>query len=298
MNMNEMLSSAREERKQAQNEIIKLEERLKQLLTQSDKRTSLISQVENLEHEHKACCDKLDLLHQNEDYAMGDLSWKFALTPQEMEILHVKRGWICYYWELAAKYGYKDAEAKHDHWKNLCLQYDSNVVVCAGEATSGKILNLGSSPVLDLNNVETEFIDSMDEVEMGMGELAIRKVEDFVAEKLGYPEKRSTDLGFPLSEEDQEVFEYIKLRQAWLIYFWGRAKAYALVNNAGVRLKFWKEEMEKFIDKPSRTCAMTVKQGLLQLRKLGIECKLWNALRDRSQGIIYRKDEWEDGQTS
>lgn len=67
---------------------------------------------------------------------MGNLSWKFALTPQEMvcraipviyilihilsiqtlisyysivsffqEILHVKRGWICYYWELAAKYG-------------------------------------------------------------------------------------------------------------------------------------------------------------------------------------------------
>lgn len=35
---------------------------------------------------------------------------------------------------------------------------------------------VGSSPVLDLNNVETEFIDSMDEVEMGMGELAIRKV--------------------------------------------------------------------------------------------------------------------------
>ncbi|CAK7340852.1 unnamed protein product [Dovyalis caffra] len=79
---------------------------------------------------------------------------------------------------------------------------------------------------------------------------------------------------FELSQEESED---VRFKQAWLTYFWRRAKNHGLEPDiAEERLQFW-------INHSSRSSlshdAVDVERGLTEIRKLGIENQLWQASR-------------------
>eukprot|EP00268_Persea_americana_P023459 TRINITY_DN23057_c0_g1_i8.p2 TRINITY_DN23057_c0_g1~~TRINITY_DN23057_c0_g1_i8.p2 ORF type:complete len:100 (+),score=29.35 TRINITY_DN23057_c0_g1_i8:117-416(+) len=87
---------------------------------------------------------------------------------------------------------------------------------------------------------------------------------------------------FELSPEESED---VLFKQAWLLYFWRRAKAHGLEEDlAEERLKFWSNLSAR---SPTSHDAIDVERGLGELRKLGIEQQLWEASRkDIDQATI------------
>ncbi|EPS67968.1 hypothetical protein M569_06807 [Genlisea aurea] len=85
-------------------------------------------------------------------------------------------------------------------------------------------------------------------------------------------------------EESEDVLfkepHHISL-QAWLTYFWRRAKVYGVeVEKADERLNFWNSRSGQA---PTSHDAVDVEQGLIELRKLEIERRLWESRRDIDQ---------------
>ncbi|OMO93742.1 hypothetical protein COLO4_16706 [Corchorus olitorius] len=79
---------------------------------------------------------------------------------------------------------------------------------------------------------------------------------------------------FELSEEEGED---VLFKQAWLTYFWRRAKVHGAEEDiAEERLQFW---INRSGQSPTSHDAVDVERGLLELRKLGIEQQLWEASR-------------------
>ncbi|KAG5537275.1 hypothetical protein RHGRI_024654 [Rhododendron griersonianum] len=71
--------------------------------------------------------------------------------------------------------------------------------------------------------------------------------------------------------------EDVLFKQAWLTYFWRRAKAHGVEEDiAEERLQFW---MSRVGQSPTSHDAVDVDRGLTELRKLGIEQQLWEASR-------------------
>ncbi|MQL78038.1 hypothetical protein Taro_010439 [Colocasia esculenta] len=90
--------------------------------------------------------------------------------------------------------------------------------------------------------------------------------------------KSSGDLKFVEAVElNQEESEDILFKQAWLIYFWRRAKSHGVEEElAEDRLEFWIGRSGQ----PSTSHdAVDVERGLNEMRKLGIEKLLWEASR-------------------
>ncbi|KAL0364388.1 UNVERIFIED_CONTAM: Coiled-coil domain-containing protein SCD2 [Sesamum angustifolium] len=84
----------------------------------------------------------------------------------------------------------------------------------------------------------------------------------------------STDLKRELSPQESED---VLFKEAWLTYFWRRAKAYGIEEEiANKRLKFW---ISRSGQSPTSHDAVDVEQGLMELRKLEIEHRLWEASR-------------------
>ncbi|KAL0357702.1 UNVERIFIED_CONTAM: Coiled-coil domain-containing protein SCD2 [Sesamum calycinum] len=74
-----------------------------------------------------------------------------------------------------------------------------------------------------------------------------------------------------------EESEDVLFKEAWLTYFWRRAKAYGIEEEiANKRLKFW---ISRSGQSPTSHDAVDVEQGLMELRKLEIEHRLWEASR-------------------
>ncbi|ONK58602.1 uncharacterized protein A4U43_C09F14750 [Asparagus officinalis] len=74
-------------------------------------------------------------------------------------------------------------------------------------------------------------------------------------------------------EEAEDVF----FKQAWLTYFWRRAKNHGVEDDiAEERLQFWISHIGQ---SPTSHDAVDVERGVLELRKLGIEQQLWEASR-------------------
>ncbi|XP_044483714.1 coiled-coil domain-containing protein SCD2-like [Mangifera indica] len=130
-------------------------------------------------------------------------------------------------------------------------------------------------------------IESMLLVEKGLRELASLKVEDAVAlamtlhrrsNHLKFDEvKLPTEGQFEAFELSQEESENTRFKQAWLIYFWRRAKNHGVEPDiADDRLQFWIEHSNCY---SSSHDAIEVEKGLTELRKLGLETQLWLASR-------------------
>ncbi|XP_024023703.1 coiled-coil domain-containing protein SCD2 isoform X2 [Morus notabilis] len=236
---------------------------------------------------------------ESEVKALRSMTQRMILTQKEMEEVVLKRCWLARYWGLAAKHGICPdiAVTKYEHWSSLApLPFE--VVVSAGQKAKEECREKGdadtekrSKLVQDLNDLTGEGnIESMLSVEMGLKELASLKVEDAIV--LAFPQQRRpnsarlsiADFKSPGDPKFMEAFELspeesedVLFKEAWLTYFWRRAQVNGLEEDiAKERLQFW---INRSAHSPTSHDAVDVEQGLMELRKYGIEHRLWEASR-------------------
>uniref|UniRef100_A0A0D9V9U1 Coiled-coil domain-containing protein SCD2 n=1 Tax=Leersia perrieri TaxID=77586 RepID=A0A0D9V9U1_9ORYZ len=225
---------------------------------------------------------------ETETKALRSMTQRMVLTQEEMEEVVLKRCWLSRYWGLAVQYGvYPEiAVSKHEHWSSLA-PLPLEVVLSAGEDDAQRRNKL----VRDMSDIMGEGnIESMLSVEMGLRELSSLKVEDAVVVALGQHRRPSivrqftSDFKSPGEPKYLEAFdlsheeaEDVSFKQAWLIYFWRRAKTHGIEEDiAEERLQFW---IGRNSQAPNSHDAIDVERGLTELRKLGIEQQLWEGSR-------------------
>ncbi|KAM7269081.1 hypothetical protein ACFE04_024578 [Oxalis oulophora] len=259
---------------------------------------ALRSQVENTRDEVTGVSKQLEGA-ESEVKSLRLMTQRMILTQQEMEEVVLKRCWLARYWGLAAKYGIcaDIAVSKYEYWSSLApLPFE--IVISAGQKAKEEFREKGevgiehrSKLVLDLSDLTGEGnIESMLSVEMGMKELSSLKVEDAIVGALAQQRRANSvrqSLSDPKSPGDPKFMEAFELspeesedvlfKEAWLTYFWRRAKAHGVEEFvAKERLEFW---IGRTRHSPSSYDVVDVEQGLMELRKLGIEHRLWEATR-------------------
>ncbi|OMO91368.1 hypothetical protein CCACVL1_07135 [Corchorus capsularis] len=277
---------------------------------------ALRSELENLKDGAATAVEQLREA-ESEAKALRSMTQRMILTQEEMEEVVLKRCWLARYWGLAVQHGIcaDIAVSKHEYWSALApLPFE--VVVSAGQKAKEEAWDRGggdpdrSKLARDLNDLTGEGnIESMLSVEMGLRELASLKVEDAVVHALGRHRRLSllhqsiSDSkspgdpklidAFELSEEEGED---VLFKQAWLTYFWRRAKVHGVEEDiAEERLQFW---INRSGQSPTSHDAVDVERGLFELRKLGIEQQLWEASRKEidqpSAGSLSNHKDFED----
>ncbi|OAY48025.1 coiled-coil domain-containing protein SCD2 isoform X1 [Manihot esculenta] len=250
---------------------------------------ALRSELESLQEGAAAAVEQFREA-ESEAKALRTMTQRMILTQEEMEEVVLKRCWLARYWGLAVKHGIcaDVAVAKHEHWSALApLPFE--VVISAGQKAKEEPLDRGgddpdrSKPARDMSDLTGEGnIETMLSVEMGLRELASLKVEDAVMLALALhrrPNLRSSldpkfIEAFELSEEEAED---VIFKEAWLTYFWRRAKVHGVEEDiAEERLQFW---ISRSGQSPTSHDAVDVERGLLELRRLSIEQQLWEASR-------------------
>lgn len=258
---------------------------------------SLRTQIENLKDEAVTAVEQLQEA-ESETKALKSMTQRMILTQEEMEEVVLKRCWLARYWGLAVQYGICTdiAVSKHELWSALApLPFE--VVISAGQKAKEESWERASSDpdrgkhARELSDLTGEGnIETMLSVEMGLRELASLKVEDAVV--LALAQQRRPNMvrqsisdskspgdpkfieAFELSEEEAED---VLFKEAWLTYFWRRAKVHGVEEDiAEERLQFW---ISRSGQPPTSHDAVDVERGLLELRKLGIEQQLWEASR-------------------
>ncbi|XP_050276105.1 coiled-coil domain-containing protein SCD2 isoform X2 [Quercus robur] len=254
---------------------------------------SLRSKVANAKDE---AADVMQQLHgaESDVKALRSMTQRMILTQKEMEEVVLKRCWLARYWGLAAKYGIcaDIAMSKYEHWSSLApLPFE--VVLSAGQKAkeeAGDDDPENRSKVQDYDLTGEGNIESMLSVEMGLKELASLKVEEAIVLSLAQQRRPNSarlsisDLKSPSDPKFMEAFELsaeesedVLFKEAWLTYFWRRAKAHGIEESiAKERLQFW---ISRSGHSPTSHDAVDVDQGLMELRKLGIEHRLWEASR-------------------
>ncbi|KAG5249635.1 coiled-coil domain-containing protein [Salix suchowensis] len=256
------------------------------------------SKIENAKDEAAVVVRQLQGA-ESEVKALRSMTQRMILTQKEMEEVVLKRCWLARYWGLAAKYGIcaDVAVSKHEYWSSLApLPFE--VVVSAGQKAKEECWEKGnedsekrSTLAHDLSDLTGEGnIESMLSVEMGLKELVSLKVEGAIVLALAQQRRANTlrlsisDIKSPGDPKYMEAFELspeesedVLFKEAWLTYFWRRAKAHGIEEEtAKERLKFW---ISRSAHSPSSHDAVNVEHGLIELRKLGIEHRLWEASR-------------------
>ncbi|KAG7025228.1 Coiled-coil domain-containing protein SCD2 [Cucurbita argyrosperma subsp. argyrosperma] len=271
-------------------------ESLKSEVQKSKEETAnVVQQLHGVEHDVKA---------------LRSMTQRMILTQKEMEEVVLKRCWLARYWGLAAKYGIclDIAVTKYELWSSLApLPFE--IVISAGQkakeefSQKGKFLFVPftapgdldtekrSTLVPDISDLTGEGnIESMLSVEMGLKELASLKVEEAIVLALAQQRRPNSarqslsDIKSPVDPKFMEAFELspeesedVLFKEAWLTYFWRRAKAHGIEEDiAKERLQFW---ISRGAHSPSSHDAVEVEQGLIELRKLGIERRMWEASR-------------------
>ncbi|XP_050886043.1 coiled-coil domain-containing protein SCD2 isoform X1 [Lathyrus oleraceus] len=262
--------------------------------------TFLQTEVEHAKVETEATVKQLNGA-ESEVKALRSMTQRMVLTQKEMEEVVLKRCWLARYWGLATKYGIcaDVAVSKYELWSSLApLPFE--IVVSAGQKAKEESWEKGddatekrSNLVPDLNDLTGEGnIESMLSVEMGLKELASLKVEDAIVQALAQQRRPSSnssrqlvlDIKSPGDPKFMEAFELspeesedVLFKEAWLTYFWRRAKAHGIEEDvAKERLLFW---IGRSRHSPTSHDAVDVEQGLWELRKLGIEHRLWEGSR-------------------
>ncbi|XP_060205392.1 coiled-coil domain-containing protein SCD2-like isoform X2 [Lycium barbarum] len=260
-----------------------------------DEITILRTEIENLKDDTANAMEQLQEA-ESEAKALRTMTQRMILTHEEMEEVVLKRCWLSRYWGLAVQYGIcaDIAGTKHEHWSSFApLPFE--VVISAGqkareESWSGGDDSDRSRRARDISDLSGEGnIESMLSVEMALRELASLKVEDAVILALAQQRRsnvvrQSSD---PKSSADPKLMEAYELSQeesedvffkeAWLTYFWRRAKVHCVEEDiAEERLQVW---IGRSGQTPTTHDAVDVERGLIELRKLGIEQQLWEASR-------------------
>ncbi|KAK9278207.1 hypothetical protein L1049_027768 [Liquidambar formosana] len=257
---------------------------------------TLRSEIENLKDEATTAVEQIREA-ESEAKALRSMTQRMILTQEEMEEVVLKRCWLARYWGFAVQHGIcaDIALSKHEHWSSLApLPFE--LVISAGQKAKEESWNKGSDDldrsklVRDLSDLTGEGnIETMLSVEMGLRELASLKVEDAVALAMAQHRrlnlvrqssdpKLSSDPKFMEAYElSQEESEDVLFKEAWLTYFWRRAKVHGVEEDiAEERLQFW---ISRSGQSPTSHDAVDVERGLVELRKLGIEQQLWEASR-------------------
>lgn len=277
--------------------------------------SSLHAEIENLKDETAGAIEQLREA-ESEAKALRTMTQRMILTHEEMEEVVLKRCWLARYWGLAVQHGIcaDVSVSKHEHWSSLApLPFE--VVISAGQKAREESWHGGgedsdrSKLVRDLNDLTGEGnIESMLAVEMGLREMASLKVEDAVVIALAQHRRPnlvrqsfsdSKSPGDPkfgdAFELSQEEAEDVSFKEAWLTYFWRRAKVHGVEEDiAEDRLHFW---INRSAQSPTSHDAVDVERGLTELRKLGIEQQLWEASRkeiDQSASLAVGKRDVEE----
>lgn len=259
--------------------------------------TTLRQELESAKEEVASAMDQLKEA-ESETKALRSMTQRTVLTQEEMEEVVLKRCWLARYWGLAVQYGvYPEiAVSKHEHWSSLA-PLPLEVVLSAGQKAKEEPRKQGDN-VQGRNKLAREMSDVMGEgniesmlsVEMGLRELSSLKVEDAVVVAVGQHRRPSivrqftSDFKSPGEPKYLEAFdlspeeaEDVSFKQAWLIYFWRRAKTHGVEEDiADDRLQLW---IGRNAQAPNSHDAIDVERGLTELRKLGIEQQLWEGSR-------------------
>ncbi|KAJ1254075.1 hypothetical protein BS78_K124500 [Paspalum vaginatum] len=272
--------------------------------------TTLRQELESAKEEAVSAIDQLKEA-ESETKALRSMTQRMVLTQEEMEEVVLKRCWLARYWGLAVQYGvYPEiAVSKHEHWSSLA-PLPLEVVLSAGQKAKEEPRKQGDDAqgrnklAREMSDIMGEGnIESMLSVEMGLRELSSLKVEDAVVVALGQHRRPSivrqftSDFKSPGEPKYLEAFdlspeeaEDVSFKQAWLIYFWRRAKTHGVEEDiADDRLQFW---IGRNAQAPNSHDAIDVERGLTELRKLGIEQQLWDGSRaDIDQASLAMENE-------
>ncbi|KAM7484010.1 hypothetical protein LguiA_000019 [Lonicera macranthoides] len=263
-----------------------------------DKIVHLRSEVKKAKDDAAVVLDQLQGI-DSEVKALHSMTQRMVLTENEMEEVVLKRCWLARYWGLAARHGIcaDIAVSKHEYWSSLA-PLPLEIVLSAGQKAKENGWEKGednperrSKIVQDLSDLTGEGnIESMLSVEMGLKELASLKVEDAIVLALAQQRRSNSirqsvsDIKSPGDPKFMDAFELspdesedVLFKEAWLTYFWRRAKAHGIEGDVATkRLQFW---ISRSGQSPTSHDAVDVEQGLMELRKLGIEHRLWEASR-------------------
>ncbi|KAJ3671815.1 hypothetical protein LUZ60_007894 [Juncus effusus] len=252
----------------------------------------LKKQLEKVRDKAESAMEKLKEA-ESDSKALRIMTHRMILTDEEMEEVVMKRCWLARYWGLAIKYGvYPEiAIAKHEHWSSFAPLPFEYVSAAGQRAKDNSSFTEDSEKPNKISDIVGDGnIESMLSVEKGLRELALLKVEEAVI--LALAQHRHPNLlrpsvtdflspgdpkymeAFELSEEEVED---VMFKQAWIVYFWRRAKTHNLEEDISEeRLQFWIHRLGKT---PNSHDAIDVERALEELRKLGIEDQLWEASR-------------------
>ncbi|KAA8542060.1 hypothetical protein F0562_023212 [Nyssa sinensis] len=258
---------------------------------------ALHAELENLKEDTASAVEQLREA-ESEAKALRTMTQRMILTHEEMEEVVLKRCWLARYWGLAVRHGIcaDIAVTKHEHWSSLApLPFE--VVISAGQKAKEESWNSDvngsdrSKLARDLSDLTGEGnIESMLSVEMGLRELASLKVEDavvltlaqhrrpnFIRQSFSDPKSAGDPKFTEAFELSHEESEDVLFKQAWLTYFWRRAKAHGVEEDiAEDQLQFW---ISRSGQSPTSHDSVDVERGLTELRKLGIEQQLWEVSR-------------------
>ncbi|CAD5332489.1 unnamed protein product [Arabidopsis thaliana] len=261
---------------------------------------SLRSEIQILKDEAETAAECLQEA-ESEAKALRIMTQRMVLTQDEMEEVALKRCWLARYWGLAVQHGIcaDIAPSRHEKWSALApLPFE--LVISAAQKTKELSRDKGGSDQSKTARFLSDLpgegnIESMLSVEMGLRELASLKVEDAVM--LAFAQKRTPSLvrqdskghgelsfveSYEIKEGEQED---VAFKQAWLMYFWGRAKLHSVEEDiADERFQFWTSRSEG--KSPTSQDAVDVERGLLELRKLGVEQQLWEACRKETYQLL------------
>jgi hypothetical protein len=264
----------------------------------SEELTTLQQQLQSARQEATAAVKKLKEA-ESETKDLRTMTRRMILSKEEMEEVVMKRCWLARYWGLAVEYGiYPDISmSKHEYWSSLApLPFE--YVTSAGQRAKNGSDNSGSVSLEDADKLVHDLtvtagegnVETMLSVDKGLQELAFLKVEDAVLFALAQHRRSNVNEpadpdikpsgdekfteAFDLSKEEEED---VLFKQAWLIYFWRRAKTHNVEEDiAEERLQMW---IDRNGQQPTSHDAVDVEQGLHELRKLGIEQLLWELSR-------------------
>ncbi|KAG7615318.1 hypothetical protein ISN45_At04g008640 [Arabidopsis thaliana x Arabidopsis arenosa] len=242
----------------------------------------------------------LDQLHEVELElnSLKTVTKRLILTQEEMEEVVLKRCWLSRYWDLCVRHGIQAdiAGAKHEYWSSFA-PLPLEIVLSAGQRARDGVSqsnNTYGEREKSLQNLQETSgegnLENMIWVEKGLRELASLKVQEAIAFVMAQ-NRRNTSSKFFVSDEvkmpmdgqfeafelsDEEV-EDVNFKQAWLSYFWRRAKNHEIESDlVDERLQYW-------INQGTRSAtsqdAVDVERGLMELRKLNIESQLWQKSR-------------------
>ncbi|XP_073126934.1 coiled-coil domain-containing protein SCD2-like [Henckelia pumila] len=244
----------------------------------------------------------LEQLHdvQNEVKSLRTITQRMILIQEETEEVVLKRCWLARCWSICLRHGiYAElAGSRYEYWSSFASR-PVEVILAAGQKAKDETSQMNiefeerEKVVQDTNGISKKAcVESMLLVEKGLRELNSLKVEEGIAISMALKRRPSVAKSnvndeLKLSSEGQyysEAFELsqeesedVLLKQAWLTYFWRRAMNHGLEPDiAEEKLRFWINKSNKLLNSHD---AVDVERGLMELRRLGLETKLWEETR-------------------